>query len=201
MRPFTIHTGIAAALLRDNIDTDAIIPSRQMSRVSRDGLGNALFAGWRYEDDALTKPINDFVLNKPRYRSASILLGGNNFGCGSSREHAVWALDDFGIRVIIASSFGAIFESNCFRNGVLPIVMSPDQVKRLAGQAHLHTLTVDLEKNSIIMGELQFSFSIPQRQRKNLLDGADHISETLVYAKDIDAARQRRRALIPWAEI
>ncbi|MEO0577031.1 MAG: 3-isopropylmalate dehydratase small subunit, partial [Pseudomonadota bacterium] len=123
MNPFTTHSGIVAPILIDNVDTDQIIPSREMKRVSKLGLGEGLFAGWRYtyEDGEKTGLTDDFILNSPAYHGTSILLGGRNFGCGSSREHAVWALADFGIRVVIAASFGKIFHRNCARNGVLAI--------------------------------------------------------------------------------
>ncbi|MFK8052844.1 MAG: 3-isopropylmalate dehydratase small subunit [Woeseiaceae bacterium] len=199
MRPFVKHTGVAAPLIRDNIDTDAIIPSRQMRRVSRLGLGKALFAGWRYEDEALTMPKSRFVLNETRYQLASILLTGQNFGCGSSREHAVWALDDFGIRAIVARSFGAIFEANCFRNGLLPITLGIADIKTLEDLALVHEVTVDLENNLIGAAAVQIPFSIPARQRKNLLEGTDAISETLGFKRDIDAARKQRDLLLPWA--
>lgn len=199
MQPFTTHTGVAAPLLRDNIDTDAIIPSRHMRQVSREGLGRTLFAGWRYEDDTLKTANPGFVLNDPRYRNATILLGGDNFGCGSSREHAVWALTDFGIRAVVASSFGAIFEANCYRNGVLPVTLDRHQVEQLAALAAQHRVTIDLEAMQIRSDQWQTDFQTPERQRQNLLVGADPIAETLQHQSLIDTARQRRDDLLPWA--
>ena len=124
MQPFAAHCGVAAPLLRSNVDTDAIIPSREMGRVSKRGLSIGLFANWRYADPRARIPNPEFVLNQPAYAGASILLGGDNFGCGSSREHAVWALAEFGIRAILAPSFGAIFQKNCIANGLLPARLS-----------------------------------------------------------------------------
>ncbi|MEM7763617.1 MAG: 3-isopropylmalate dehydratase small subunit [Pseudomonadota bacterium] len=199
MQPFTTHTGIAAPLLRDNVDTDAIIPSRYMRQVSREGLGRALFAGWRYTDDSLETANPSFVLNEPRYREATILLGGENFGCGSSREHAVWALTDFGIRAIVASSFGAIFEANCYRNGVLPVTLARSEIESLIALAAQHTVSIDLESMQIRSNRWKADFDTPERQRQNLLAGADPIAETLQHQSLIDAARQRRDDLLPWA--
>ena len=144
--PLKHHTGVVAVLMRDNIDTDQIIPSREMKTVSRSGLGQGLFAGWRYTNPATRTPNPGFVLNHEVQKAASILISGENFGCGSSREHAVWALQEFGFRVIIAKSFGEIFHGNCVRNGVLPITLSADLVDRLADLPIPATLTVDLEQ-------------------------------------------------------
>ena len=132
MDKFERHTGVAAAMLRGNVDTDAIIPSREMKRVSKDGLGEGLFAGWRYLEQGGREPNPDFVLNQPAYEETSILFSGPNFGCGSSREHAVWALAEFGIRAIIAPGFGAIFANNCVRNGLLPLVLEDVLVSEIA---------------------------------------------------------------------
>ena len=130
-QPLNQHTGIAAAIMRDNIDTDQIIPSREMKTVSRDGLGEGLFAGWRYTEPGGREPVPDFVLNRTEQQGTSVLISGENFGCGSSREHAVWALAEYGIRVIIAKSFGEIFHGNCLRNGVLPIALPAERLSTL----------------------------------------------------------------------
>ncbi len=132
MEKFNRHEGVAAPLLRSNVDTDAIIPSREMKRVSKEGLGEGLFAGWRYLDVAAREHNPEFILNQPGYEGASILLSGPNFGCGSSREHAVWALREFGFRAVIAPGFGAIFASNCLRNGILPLVLGEAQIAAIA---------------------------------------------------------------------
>jgi 3-isopropylmalate/(R)-2-methylmalate dehydratase small subunit len=134
LQPLTVHVGVAVPLLLANVDTDAIIPSREMKTVSRQGLGQALFAAWRYHYDGVQRlAVNEeFVLNQPAYAAATVLLAGPNFGCGSSREHAVWAIADYGFRVLIAPSFGAIFQGNCIRNGLLPVELPPEQVQALA---------------------------------------------------------------------
>ncbi|MEL7538622.1 MAG: 3-isopropylmalate dehydratase small subunit [Pseudomonadota bacterium] len=208
MRKFDVHTGIAAPLLRDNIDTDAIIPSREMKRVSKSGLGVGLFAGWRYADDGRNKsaPREDFVLNQDDYRNASVLLTGANFGCGSSREHAVWALADFGIRVIIAESYGAIFQRNCYRNGLLAIELPGDVIARVAGVVAedpvTRTLTVDLTNRQVVgpLGRF-FDFDIGDDARKRLLSGADDIDLTLEHRDEIDTFRAQRYRDEPWAEL
>lgn len=200
MKPLVRHEGIAAALMLDNVDTDAIIPSREMSRVSRRGLGRALFANWRFmaADDRAPNP--DFVLNQPPYDRASILVAGRNFGCGSSREHAVWSLADFGIRVIIAPSFGAIFESNCWGNGILPITFETETVAQLSDAATRGPFTIDLEACTVQAPDvLVLHFSVPPGRRADLMAGADAIDQTLADRAAIDAARIRRNELVPWA--
>ena len=150
MDKFTELTAIAAPLLRINVDTDAIIPSREMKRVSKEGLGEGLFAGWRYTEPGSRNEDPDFILNREPWRQAQVLLSGANFGCGSSREHAVWALAEWGIRVIVAPSFGAIFYGNCMRNGILPIVLPEDRIQALAAQVEedpdKNRISVDLVK-------------------------------------------------------
>lgn len=200
MKPFISHEGIAAPLAIDNVDTDAIIPSREMSRVSRRGLGRALFANWRYLAPGDPTPDPDFVLNQPPFDAASLLVAGANFGCGSSREHAVWSLADFGIRVIIAPSFGAIFESNCWGNGILPLRLDVDIVARLLPATADGLFTVDLEACTLAapgLGTLRFE--VPARRRADLMAGADAIDQTLAERAAIAAARSRRNSLIPWA--
>jgi 3-isopropylmalate/(R)-2-methylmalate dehydratase small subunit len=191
MTPFTVHEGQAAALLRDNIDTDAIIPSREMKSPGRTGLAAGLFANWRYRDPASREPDPDFVLN--RQPGASILLAGANFGCGSSREHAVWALAEWGIRAIVAPSFGAIFFDNCVRNGLLPVVLPREAVAQLAGQGGL--LRVDLLACTV-QGH---PFSLPDDAREQLLSGLDALDRTLKLMPIIEAFEQADRLRRPWA--
>ncbi len=201
MKPFTRHSGIAAALLIDNIDTDQIIPSREMKRVSKLGLGQGLFAGWRYRYDGGKRVGDnaDFVLNDPAFRDTTILLGGANFGCGSSREHAVWALADFGIRAVIASSFGRIFRNNCARNGLLAVELSSEHIERIAALG-AETLTIDLKNCRITLSDgTTIGFDVPPADRDMLIQGLDYIDFALRYADDIDAFIGRNRRSRPWA--
>lgn len=186
-QPFTIHTGIAAPLHGDNIDTDQIIPSREMKSVSKTGLAGGMFAGQRYLEGRTPNP--DFVLNKPGYGGATILLSGRNFGCGSSREHAVWALKEYGFRAIIAESFGEIFFNNCVRNGILPIVMGGDEIASLSAK-----VTIDLPAQTA--GGI--SFDIPEGDKRMLVEGLDMIAQTLEHASDIAAFLDIDRAKRPW---
>lgn len=194
--------GPAAPLLRPNVDTDAIIPSREMKQVSKVGLSAGLFANWRYSDVAARTEDPAFVLNQPRYRRAPILLGGVNFGCGSSREHAVWALHEYGVRCIIAPSFGAIFHGNCVRNGILPIVLPEDEVERLAGATAAAvdpTLTIDLERCEIADPQgHRLSFEVSPADREMLLDGLDAIGVTLKRMDQIRAFEAAYRPNRPW---
>ena len=200
MQAFVRHEGIAAPLLVDNVDTDAIIPSREMSRVSREGLGRSLFANWRYLAAGAYDPNPEFVLNRLPFSAASLLVAGDNFGCGSSREHAVWALADFGIRAIVAPSFGAIFESNCWSNGILPVTLPVEAVERLAEAAGEAPFVVDLEACRIeVPGLAPIAFEVPPGRRADLLAGADAIDRTLKERAAIDAARLKRNQEIPWA--
>ena len=200
MDKFTVHRGVAAPLLRINIDTDAIIPSREMKRVSKSGLGAGLFAGWRYLDAPARTPDPDFVLNQPAFAGASILLAGANFGCGSSREHAVWALVEFGIRAVVAPSFGAIFYGNCIRNGLLPIELPEDVVRSLAeATADGTPLRIDLERCVLESphGEVH-SFQIQPALRLMLLEGLDPIALTLKMSDQITAFEDADRLERPW---
>lgn len=203
MEAFVRHTGIAAPMLHNNIDTDAIIPSAEMKRVSRRGLGEGLFAGWRYLRPGGREPNPEFILNQPGYSSASIILAGSNFGCGSSREHAVWALREFGIRAIIAPSFGSIFQANCVRNGLLPIVLDETLVQSLAaaitGEPAGHPLTIDLEQQTIgLEGHGTTPFPVEASDRHTLLEGLDLIDQTLARASSIEDFEQRDRTARPW---
>ncbi|TRW17699.1 3-isopropylmalate dehydratase small subunit [Glacieibacterium frigidum] len=190
--PVTIVSGVPAPLLRDDVDTDAIIPSREINRVSKAGLGQALFAGWRYRVGT-RDAVPDFVLNRPEYAQAAILLGGANFGCGSSREHAVWALHDWGIRVVIAPGFAPIFRGNCVRNGVLPAVL--DDVASLADGA---PVTVDLAAQRVRHGGRTHGFDIAAPDKAMLLGGLDAIDLTRQLGPEIAAFHARDRAARPW---
>lgn len=181
MKPFRQHTGLAAPLDRANVDTDQIIPKQFLKRIERTGFGQFLFYDWRYTADAVLNP--SFVLNEPRYEGASILIADKNFGCGSSREHAPWALGEYGFRAIIAPSFADIFANNCFKNGMLAITLPDDQVRKLMRDAQEkpgYKLTIDLEQQ-IITDEKRFStaFAIGEFQRYCLLEGLDDIGLTL----------------------
>jgi len=202
MDKFVRLTGIAAPLMRRNIDTDAIIPGKELIKVEKTGYGEGLFGQWRYSDGKrMENP--DFVLNRPPYRDAVILLADANFGCGSSREAAVWALAGFGIRCVIAPSFAAIFYNNCFKNGLLPVVLMDTQVHELAGQvvkSHGKGLvTVDLEKCEVIGPEKQvYPFTVNDIYREMLLQGLDPIDATLRYESQIAAFQEKDRVNRPW---
>ncbi len=192
MTPFTTLTGIAAPLLRDNVDTDAIIPSREMKSTGRTGLADGLFAPWRYSEGRTPNP--DFVLNQPDFARAPILLSGTNFGCGSSREHAVWALAEHGIRCVIAESFAPIFAANCIRNGLLPVVMPQEAVRALTGQM----VTVDLAGQSVSANGQSWTFAMDAEPKAMLLEGLDAIDLTLKSLPDIDRWTREDRAARPW---
>ncbi len=202
MEPFTQHRGIAAPLLRINVDTDAIIPSREMKRVSKEGLSEGLFANWRYRDPRARTENPDFVLNQPPWRQASILLSGANFGCGSSREHAVWALKEFGFRALIAPSFGSIFEGNCVRNGILPVVLDEAVIGRLAAAEEANpgrVLHIDLESCRLTDAEgAMHAFDIAEQSRYLLLNGLDPIAATLAEDQHIQRFLDRDRRERPW---
>ena len=181
MNAFTKHTGIMAPLDRANVDTDQIIPKQFLKRIERTGFGEFLFYDWRYLPDGQPDP--SFVLNEPRYKGASILVAGKNFGCGSSREHAPWALGEFGFRVIIAPSFADIFANNCFKNGMLPITLTAEQVEQIMARAQQYEgyeLTVDLERQTVEdPSGLSILFVVSEFQRHCLLQGLDDIGLTL----------------------
>ena len=189
MQPFTKHTGLVAPLDRANVDTDQIIPKQFLKRIERTGFGEFLFYDWRYLPDGQPNP--SFVLNESRYKGASILVAGKNFGCGSSREHAPWALGEFGFRAIIAPSFADIFANNCFKNGMLPIALTPEQVEeiiRRAQQQDGYELTVDLERQTIEDSQgLSILFVVGEFQRYCLLEGLDDIGLTLRHEDAIRA--------------
>jgi 3-isopropylmalate/(R)-2-methylmalate dehydratase small subunit len=203
MLSFDVLTGVAAPLLRANIDTDAIIPSREMKSVSKRGLAEGLFAGWRYTAIGGRDPNPDFVLNRPEFAGASILLCGENFGCGSSREHAVWALLEFGIRAILAPSFAPIFRMNCVRNGILPVRLPPEIVASLAASIasdpQARRVTVDLLRR-IVTGPdgVEHAFDLEPESREMLLEGLDAIDLTLKLKPAIDAFIANDRSARPW---
>ncbi|MFN3608413.1 MAG: 3-isopropylmalate dehydratase small subunit [Hyphomonas sp.] len=199
--PFRHHRGLAAALPVDNIDTDQIIPSREMKTVSRDGLGEGLFAGWRYTEPGGRAPVADFVLNRPEQAGTTILISGSNFGCGSSREHAVWALQDYGVRAVIAKSFGEIFHGNCLRNGILPVTLSEGEVNRLMAQAGGSHITIDLAAQTVTAEAIPGwtgQFEIGAYSKRLLLEGLDPIGLTLLQSSEIGAFQQRDAQARPW---
>ena len=200
MEKFTILEGVAAPLKMINVDTDMIIPKQYLKTIKRTGLGKGLFAEKRYRDDGSENP--DFVLNKPAYRKAKILVAGDNFGCGSSREHAPWALKDFGITCVISTSFGDIFYNNCFKNGVLPIKVKPEDLEKLFDDAERGanaTLTVDLAKQEIRGPDGGvIKFEIDPHRKHCLLEGLDDIGQTMVKKDKIDSFEQKAKAARPW---
>ncbi len=199
MQAFTVLTGVAAPLRVINIDTDMIIPKQYLKTIKRTGLGKGLFAESRYNEDGSENP--DFVLNKPAYRNAQILVAGDNFGCGSSREHAPWALLDFGIRCVISTSFADIFYNNCFKNGVLPIVVTPEELEKLfedAERGSNATVTVDLESQEIRGPDGGvIRFEIDQFRKHCLMNGLDDIGLTLEKGAAIDTF-EKKLADRPW---
>jgi 3-isopropylmalate/(R)-2-methylmalate dehydratase small subunit len=209
MQKFTLHKGLVAPMDRENVDTDAIIPKQFLKSIRKTGFGQNLFDEWRYldagfpgQDPKSRKPNPDFVLNQPRYQGASILLARKNFGCGSSREHAPWALDQYGFRTIIAPSYADIFFNNSFKNGLLPIVLSEAQVSRLFDEAAAfpgYALTIDLERQVIVKPDGQeLSFDVQLFRKYCLLNGFDDIALTLRQADKIKAFEAQRLAEKPW---
>lgn len=201
MDKFTTLTGVAAPLPLINIDTDMIIPKQYLKTIKRTGLGKALFAEMRFEEDGVTeKP--EFVLNKDAYRKASIIVAGDNFGCGSSREHAPWALKDFGIRCVISTSFADIFYNNCFKNGILPVVVTEEQLKALlddASRGSNATVTVDLEAQTISGPDGgTISFDIDPARKNALLQGLDDVGLTLEKAPAISTFEEKMENNRPW---
>ncbi len=209
MKPFTVHRGLVAPMDRENVDTDAIIPKQFLKSIRKTGFGPNLFDEWRYldagfpgQDPASRRPNPDFVLNQPRYKGASILLARKNFGCGSSREHAPWALDQYGFRAIIAPSYADIFFNNSFKNGLLPIVLSEAQVGQLFDEALAfpgYQLTIDLERQVIVkpQGE-EIAFEVQAFKKFCLLGGYDDIGLTLRQSDKIKAFEAERLATKPW---
>ncbi len=193
--PFITHTGLVAPLDRINVDTDQIIPKQFLKRIERTGFGQFLFYDWRFTGDGSPDP--GFVLNEGRYRDATILVTGDNFGCGSSREHAPWALQDYGFRVIIAPSFADIFYNNCFKNGLLPVVLAADTVRRMladAAEQYRYTVSVDLEEQVVFEPRgASHRFDVDPFRKNFILNGLDEIGWTLQYEDDIAAYERAQR--------
>jgi 3-isopropylmalate/(R)-2-methylmalate dehydratase small subunit len=209
MEAFTIHTGLVAPLDRENVDTDAIIPKQFLKSIKRTGFGPHLFDAWRYldvgepgMDPSKRTPNPDFVLNQPRYRDASILIARRNFGCGSSREHAPWALQQGGFKAVIAPSFADIFFNNCYKNGFLPIVLREAEVAQLFKEVAAssgYRLTIDLAAQTVTMPSGQsMRFEVEPFRKDSLLNGWDEIGLTLRHADDIKAYEERRKRAEPW---
>src|SRR5256714_1753744 len=210
MQPFHIHKGLVAPIDRENVDTDAIIPKQFLKSIKKSGFGPNLFDEWRYldpgfpgQDPASRKPNPDFVLNQARYQGASVLLARKNFGCGSSREHAPWALADYGFRALIAPSYADIFYNNCFKNGLLPIVLSENEVDRLFHAVNAFpgfNLTIDLDAQSVHTpdGQHAYRFQVEPFRKYCLLNGHDDIALTLAHADEIRAFETKRLTEQPW---
>jgi 3-isopropylmalate/(R)-2-methylmalate dehydratase small subunit len=209
MQSFTVHQGLVAPMDRENVDTDAIIPKQFLKSIARTGFGPNLFDEWRYldkgepgQDPASRQPNPDFVLNQPRYQGASILIARRNFGCGSSREHAPWALAQYGFRALIAPSFADIFFNNCFKTGLLPIVLPESQVARLFDEAAAfpgYALTVDLQRQVVVKPDgSELPFEVQAFRKHCLLGGLDDIGLTMRHADKIRAYEAERLARLPW---
>ena len=201
MQAFTRLDGRAAPLSLANIDTDQIIPKQFLKTVEREGLAKGLFYDFRFDEQGREKP--DFVLNRPEYRGAGVLVAGDNFGCGSSREHAPWALMDFGIMCVISTSFADIFNNNCFQNGLLPVVLEAHEVQQLMEEARggNHVVSVDLEAQTVTSPSgAVFRFEIDPKRKDKMLKGLDAIGETLQRAPDIDVYEMKRALAQPWLE-
>ena len=209
MQKFTVHKGLVAPMDRENVDTDAIIPKQFLKSIRKTGFGPNLFDAWRYldpgepgQDPNSRKPNPDFVLNQPRYQGASILLARQNFGCGSSREHAPWALDQYGFRALIAPSFADIFFNNSFKNGLLPIVLPESQVVRLFDEVAAfpgYQLTIDLERQVVVKPDgTELAFDVQPFRKYCLINGLDDIGLTLRHKEKIQAFEAERLATKPW---
>ena len=202
MQKFTLHKGLVAPMDRENVDTDAIIPKQFLKTVEREGLAKGLFYDFRFDGDG--NEISDFVLNKPEYKGASVLIAGDNFGCGSSREHAPWALMDFGIMCVISTSFADIFFNNCFNNGLLPVIVKPEELAVLMDEAKggNHMVSVDLEAQTVVSPSGKtFAFQIDPVRKEKMLKGLDAIGETLQHGGDIDVFESKRAISQPWLEV
>ncbi len=209
MDAFTVHRGVVAPIDRENVDTDAIIPKQFLKSIKRSGFGPNLFDEWRYldrgepgQDPATRKPNPDFVLNRPRYQGASILLARRNFGCGSSREHAPWAIQQYGFRALIAPSFADIFFNNCFKNGLLPVVLPESQVAGLFDDVAAfpgYELTIDLPRQVVVKPDgAELPFDVQPFRKQCLLNGWDDIGLTLRHADKIRTFEAERLAKMPW---
>ena len=206
MNKFKTFKSIAMPLIRNNIDTDAIIPKQYLKAVSRQGFGNFLFDDWRYKDPgdldveiSKRKKNDDFILNKKEYEKAQIIISGENFGCGSSREHAVWALSDFGIKSVIAISFADIFYNNCFKNGLLPVILKKEEIEEIKTYiGSLSLIEINLENQLVNCADKSYEFEIDPSRKFNLINGIDDISKTLEYQNDIISYENKRKKNKPW---
>ena len=202
MNPVKIISGVVAPLLRINVDTDAIIPSREIKAVSKKGLSEGLFSEWRYTSMTDRTPNDKFVLNQEPYNRSTILLTGDNFGCGSSREHAVWALQEWGIKAVIGTTFGSIFYENCIRNGLLPIMLSSSDIQKLIDYVEKdpasNQIMVDLEKLSINFGSSEIVFDFDKKYQTLLLEGLDEIQQTLKLDNEISSFEEKHLERNPW---
>lgn len=206
MNKFKTFKSIAIPLIRNNIDTDAIIPKQYLKAVSRQGFGNFLFDDWRYKDPgdldveiSKRKKNDDFILNKKDYEKAQIIISGENFGCGSSREHAVWALSDFGIKSVIAISFADIFYNNCFKNGLLPVILKKEEIEEIKTYiGSLSLIEINLENQLVNCADKSYEFEIDPSRKFNLINGIDDISKTLEYQNDIISYENKRKKNKPW---
>lgn len=203
MKPFETFSGIVAPLIRMNIDTDAIIPSREMKSVSKKGLADGLFSDWRYESVESRKENKDFILNQSPFNEAAILLSGKNFGCGSSREHAVWALSEWGIKVIIAPSFGSIFYNNCIKNGLLPITLDENTIDLIENFVSIdplkNQLAVDLTNKVLSFGKKTIEdFPIETKDQESLINGLDQIEQTLEKISLVHDFEKFHKTKNPW---
>lgn len=195
MEPIKQHHGLVYPLNRENVDTDQIIPKQFLKRIERQGFGQFLFYNWRFHSDGTLR--EDFSLNDPKYDGASVLVGGENFGCGSSREHAPWAIQDFGFKVVIAPSFADIFYSNCFKNGILPIQVPKPVVDQLMEKAskEKYEIKIDLEKQTMDDGDLEVSFDIQSYHKEMLMNGWDEIAVTMTYEDKIDQYEKQNKGV------
>jgi 3-isopropylmalate/(R)-2-methylmalate dehydratase small subunit len=202
MEAFNSYTALAAILDRQNVDTDQIIPKQFLKKIERTGFGKHLFHDWRYLDEEETRPNTDFILNAPRYQGAGILVARDNFGCGSSREHAPWALVEYGFRCVVAPSFADIFNNNCTKNGMVPVALTADEVESLFAEIEANEgtqLTVDLQAQTLSSpAGLKFSFEVPPFARDCLLKGLDHIGWTLQHEGQIDEFEKEHHSAQPW---
>ena len=202
MNPVKIISGIAAPFLRINVDTDAIIHSREIKAVSKKGLSEGLFSEWRYTSIADRTPNDEFILNREPFNRSAILLTGDNFGCGSSREHAVWALQEWGIKAVIGSTFGSIFYGNCIRNGLLPIQLSTDDLQKLIDfvekDPESNQILIDLETLSINFGSSEINFEFDKKYQASLLEGLDEIQQTLKLSDEISSFEEKHLKQNPW---
>ena len=202
MQPYNKHTSIAASMNRANVDTDQIIPKQFLKKVERTGFGQHLFHDWRFTDDAGQIDNPEFELNNPKFQGAKILVAGDNFGCGSSREHAPWAIEDYGFNTIISTSFADIFYNNCFKNGILPVVASPADSDALMAEINANEgveFTVDLEGQTVTTpGGLSINFELDAVRKSNLALGLDDIGQTMQHTDRIDEYETKHQAQFPW---